>query len=163
MEPGGDAVSQLHMNRSLSHWLVLVLLALVLALAGGCSTSPMSRIDANRALYESWPMDVQSAVLEGKAIKDMTPEMVRMALGEPTRIEPRIGSTTGEETWIYEKSSGGQKLGLPNISLGGGLGGLGVSTGGRRGGRGGGGGAPAAGNREQQEVVFQNGVVTRVN
>ena len=41
----------------------------------GCSTSPMSRIDANRALYESWPVDMQSAVLDGKAVKGMTPDV----------------------------------------------------------------------------------------
>ena len=126
----------------------------------GCSTSPMSRIDANRALYESWPVDMQSAVLDGKAVKGMTPEMVRMALGEPTRIEPRAGSTTSEETWVYQKS-GASNLSLPNISLGGGMGGVGVSTG-RRGG-GGGGGSRSRSNAEDQQVVFQNGVVTRVD
>lgn len=120
----------------------------------GCSTSPVSRIDANRALYESWPIDMQSAVLEGRAVKDMTPDMVRMALGEPTRIEPRVGSTTGEEVWIYQKG-GGMNLPRPNISLGGMIGGVGVSTGG--------GGGRSRNTVEEQEVVFQNGVVTRVN
>jgi hypothetical protein len=118
----------------------------------------MSRIDANRPLYESWPNDMQSAVLEGRVVKDMTPDMVRMTLGEPTRIEPRVGSTTGEETWFYGKSGGGTGMSRPNISLGGGMGGLGISTGRR-----GGGGSPAAGSAEEQEIVFENGVVKRVN
>jgi hypothetical protein len=147
------------MDRNISRIAAIVMLAVGLA---GCSTSPMSRIDANRAQYESWPVEMQSAVLEGKAVKDMTPEMVRMALGEPTRIEPRVGSTTGEETWIYEKSGGGSRMPLPNISVGGGIGGVGVSTGGGR--RGGGSrGGNSANSAQQQEVVFQNGVVTRAD
>jgi hypothetical protein len=117
----------------------------------------MSRIDSNRAAYESWPIDVQSAVLEGRATKDMTPEMVRMALGEPTRIEPRVGSTTNEETWIYEKG-GGMNLPRPNISLGGNVGGVGVSTGGI-----GGRSSRSPSGAEEHTVVFQNGVVTRVD
>lgn len=137
------------------------LLALSFVLLTGCSSSPTSRIDANRSLYESWPIDMQSAVLEGRAVKDMTPEMVRMALGEPTRIEPKIGSSTGEETWFYGKSGGrsGMNLPLPNISLGGGIGGVGVSTG-RRGG-GGAGGSRGGSAVQEQEIVFQNGVVIR--
>ena len=146
------------MNRSPLRQAGLIAFPLAAWLLTGCSTSPMSRIDANRALYESWPVDMQSAVLEGKAVKDMTPDMVRMALGEPTRVEPRVGSTTNEETWIYEKG-GGLNLPRPNISLSGGIGGLGVSSG-RRGG-GGGGSRNAAGGAQEQEIVFQNGVVTR--
>ena len=114
----------------------------------------MSRIDSDRALYESWPVEVQSAVLEGRATVGMTPEMVRMALGQPTRVESRPGSTTGEESWIYEKG-GGMNLPRPNISLGGMIGGVGVSTGGGR--------SSGSNPTEEQDVVFQNGVVTRVN
>src|SRR5471030_870404 len=109
------------MNRSSLRRPGLILFALAWLASAGCSTSPMSRIDANRALYESWPVDMQSAVMEGKAVNDMTPEMVRMALGEPTRIEPRVGSTTGEETWIYEKGGSGTGMSRPNISLCGGM------------------------------------------
>ncbi len=152
-------------------WTGLISIALAGWLAG-CSSTPISRIDSNRALYESWPVDMQSAVLEGKVVNGMTPDMVRMALGAPTRVEPRVGSTTNEETWIYQKSSsssgggGMSRLPLPNISLG--AGGLGVSTGGggRRGGGGmggGGGGGRNATGAEEQQIVFQNGVVTRVD
>jgi hypothetical protein len=147
------------MNRSPLRLSGLIVFALAAWLLAGCSSSPMSRIDANRALYESWPVDMQAAVLEGRVVKDMTPDMVRMALGEPTRIEPKIGSTTGEETWIYEKG-GGMNLPRPNISLGGGIGGVGVSTGSRRGG---GGSRNAGGSAQEQEIVLQNGVVTRVD
>ena len=138
----------------------LIIFAFAAWLLAGCSSTPMSRIDKNRAVYESWPVDMQSAVYQGKVIAGMTPEMVRMALGEPTRIEPKVGSTTGEETWIYQ-NGGGMNLPRPNISLGGGIGGLGVSTGGRRSGGGGGGSRNASGSAQEQEVVFQNGVVIR--
>ena len=142
------------MNRLPLRFSQVALIALALSFWTGCSSSPMSRIDSNRALYESWPVEMQSAVLEGRVVKDMTPEMVRMAVGEPTRIEPRSGSTTNEETWIYEKG-GGLNLPRPNISLGGAIGGVGVTTGG--------GGGRSRSTPEEQDVVFQNGVVIRAN
>ena len=101
---------------------------------------------------------MQDAVMNGKAVKGMTPEMVRMALGEPTRIDTRSGSNAADEIWVYQKGSG-MNLGLPNISLGGSIGGIGVSSGGRRGG----GGSRSSSNAEEQQVVFQNGVVLRVD
>jgi hypothetical protein len=78
-------------------------LLLAVALAGGCSSPQFSRIDSNRELYESWPLEVRQAVLDGKAEKGMTPEMVRMAVGKPTEIV--AGSTPNEEVWVYR--SGG--------------------------------------------------------
>jgi hypothetical protein len=130
--------------------------ALGLATAG-CSTSPINRIDANRAAYESWPLEMQSAVLEGRAVKGMTPEMVRTALGAPTRVDVRSGANAEDEIWVYEKGgASGLNLPLPNIGIGGSIGGVGVSTGGR-GGRGGGGSDP-----EHQEIVFKDGTVSRV-
>lgn len=108
----------------------------------------MSRIDQNRAKYESWPLDVQDAILAGEARKGMTPEQVEMALGRPTQIVSR-GS---DEVWIYRKSAPGAGL-LDGISIGGGTGGIGV------------GGAVGTGARrqtpEEQEVVFGKGVVVR--
>ena len=126
----------------------------------GCSTSRMSRIDANRSVYESWPVEVQSAVLEGRVEKGMTPEMVRVALGEPTRVEPRSGYDPGEEVWIYVKK-GDSKMPLPNIGVGTNIGGVGVST--STGRRGGGRSRGGSGTPEETQVVFQKGVVTRVN
>jgi hypothetical protein len=133
---------------------VVALVALGLA---GCSSSPMSRIDQNRALYESWPVEMQEAVLDARVEKGMTPDRVRMARGEPTRVDTNP-SKGADEIWVYQKSSGAN-LPLPNVSVGGGIGGVGVSSG-RRGGRGG--GSRSANNADEQ-VVFQNGVVTRVD
>ena len=99
--------------------------------ATGCSSSPMGRIDANRAVYESWPIDMQSAVLEGKVLKGMTPEMVKTALGKPTKVDVRSGSNGEDEIWVYEKGGGMSGLKLPGnvgLGIGGSIGPVGVST-----------------------------------
>lgn len=119
-----------------------------------CSTSPLSRIDSNRARYESWPLDVQEAVLNGEARKGMTPEQVEMAMGKPTEVVTR-GKTGEDEVWVYRKGNAGSSL-LNNtgVSVGGGLGGVNVGTGiggGRR------------QTPEEREVVFANGVVIRAD
>ena len=115
----------------------------------------MSRIDSNRAVYETWPLEMKEAVLNGTAVKGMTPDMVEMALGKPTRIEARSGANADDEVWIYSKGSG-LNFPRPNVSLGGSIGGVGVSSGG-----GGGGRTPT--NADEKQVVFQKGVVTRVD
>jgi hypothetical protein len=119
----------------------------------------MSRIDAKRAVYETWPLEVQEAVLRKQAIPGMTPEMVEVALGKPTEIQSRVGKDGSEEVWIYKKSSMGlpSLLGNTGVSVGGNVGGVGVSTGtsGRRG------GSRAPTDSEDQEIVFRNGVVLR--
>ena len=115
-------------------------LALALAtclLAAGCSSSPqMRRIDANRGIYEQWPIEVRQAVLDGKAEVGMTPDMVEMALGKPTEVVTRSGtpSTGDDEVWIYRTGGVEQNAGM--MYPGGGMGGMGV--GGGMGGSGGG-------------------------
>ena len=119
-----------------------------LALLVGCSTSPLSRIDANRAKYESWPLEVQQAILNGEAIKGMTPEQVEMAMGRPSEIVSRAARQGDDEVWIYRKSALGSSI-LQNTGVA--VGGVGVSTstGGRR------------ATPEEREVVFTQGVVSR--
>jgi hypothetical protein len=118
----------------------------------------MSRVDANRGLYESWPLEIQEAVSSGRVIKGMTPEQVEMALGKPSRVEQRTGGANGDEIWIYGSSggSGSSILNNTSISLGGGIGGVGIGSGpigvgGRR------------SSGEEKEVVFANGVVMRAD
>ena len=117
----------------------------------------MSRIDADRAKSESWPLDVQQAVLNGQAIKGMTPEQVEMSLGKPSEVVARSAKGGDDEVWVYRKGAplGGLGGVLRNtgISVGGGVGGVGVGT------STGGGGRSAA--TEEIEVVFRNGTVSR--
>ena len=146
-------------------------LAGALSLLGACSSSPMSRIDAKRAVYETWPIDVQEAVVRKQVIPGMTPEMVEVALGKPTEVQLRVGKDGLEEVWIYKKSSaalpgllrntglsvGGVGVSNAGISVGGNVGGVGVSTGtsGRRG------GSNVPSDADDQEIVFRNGTVLR--
>ena len=128
---------------------------LVATLLVGCSTSPMSRIDSNRAEYETWPLEVQQAVINGRADKGMTEEMVRVSMGEPSKVETRDGKGGEEEVWIYKKGSGvGNLLNNASIGTGGSIGPIGVY------------GPPVplggGGNTDEEtDVVFQNGVVVR--
>lgn len=120
----------------------------------GCASSKMSRIDANRAVYESWPLEIQQAVLNGEVKPGMTPEMVRVSIGKPTQIESRPGKNGEDEVWIYRSGGGvGSLLGNTGLSIGGGVGGVNIGTdmGGRQ----------SSAVADEREVVFQNGVVLR--
>ena len=132
-------------------------IAFTLSCLVACSTSTMSRIDSNRAVYETWPIDMKEAVLSGRVIKGMTPEMVQTALGKPSQVITRSGD---DEVWVYKKGGGalsglGGLLGNTGVSVGGGVGGVSVGTGI------GGQGRPS--NSDEQEVVFQKGVVVRAD
>jgi hypothetical protein len=63
----------------------------------------MNRIDANRDVYEQWPIEVRQAVLDGKVEEGMTPDMVVMAIGKPTEVQTRSGTPQSgdDEVWIY--------------------------------------------------------------
>jgi len=121
----------------------------------------MSRIDSNRAVYESWPVDVQEAVYRGQAIPGMTPPQVEMALGKPTSVESRSGKDGPEEIWVYKKGSTQMPAILrnANVGIGTSIGGVGVGTSLPVGGGRGGSRAPV--DDESQEIVFKNGVVYR--
>jgi hypothetical protein len=134
----------------------LPLVALALSGLAACSSSTMSRIDSNRAAYETWPIEMREAVLSGRVVKGMTPDMVETTLGKPSQVITRSGD---DEVWVYKKGGAGSALGglLGNtgVSIGGGVGGVGVSTGI--------GGQRRPSNSDEQEVVFQKGVVVRAD
>jgi hypothetical protein len=140
-------------------WRVCLALGLAALAVGGCTSSPMSRIDANRALYESWPFEIQEAVLNGKIVRCMNADQVRMTLGEPTEVTGRNGRKGPEEVWVCHKGAGlSNALRNTSIGLGGGLGPIGIGTGTNLGSLGGGSTEPVV---HDQEVVFQDGVVVR--
>ena len=154
-------------------------LALIVAggLFAGCSSSQMSRIDSERDVYETWPLDVMQAVLDGRAEPGMTPEMVKMAMGKPTEVVARGNGK--EELWIYIKGGEDESSAMndPGYGMGANTGGMSVGTalggGGRNSGLnvGVGGGMGSMGNGpmrarritpiEVREVVFRDGVVER--
>lgn len=79
---------------------VSVLLAAAI-MAGGCSSSQMSRIDQNRDMYEQWPLEIRQAVLDGKVEPGMTPEMVTVSWGKPSEVVAQ--SANGDEVWVYKR------------------------------------------------------------
>jgi hypothetical protein len=128
-----------------------LLLAATAAFLAACSSSPISRIDANRAAYETWPLDVQEAVLNGEAKKGMTREQVEMALGKPSQVVSRSGT---DEVWVYRKGgTGSSLLGNTGLSVGAGMGGVSMGTGRR--------GSSRPTSSDEREVVFEKGVVVR--
>ena len=116
---------------------------------------PWSRIDAKRAVYETWPIDVQEAVVRKQVIPGMTPKMVERALGKPTEVQSRVGKVGPEEVWIYRKSSAALPGLLRHTGLSGGGGGVSTGKSGRRG------GSNAPSKADDQEIVFRNGTVLR--
>lgn len=105
----------------------------------------MSRIDRNRDIYETWPLEVRQAVLDGKVEPGMNTDMVRVAWGDPSEIST---SPAGDEIWVYSKGGSpgsvyypgggatgsgvyGQPgiYGSPSIGMGGTGTGIGISTG----------------------------------
>ena len=167
------------------------MILLAAGMVAGCSSSQMGRIERNRALYETWPIDIRQAVLDGKVEPGMTPDMVKVAWGEPTEIIQQ--SNTGDEIWVYKKGGydpamssgtmggtgmggtvgvmtggGGGTRGIYGVGggIGGGIGGgVGGGMGGGMGGVGGMGGPPTLPPTppEIREVVFRNGVVHRAD
>ena len=170
-------------------WCAALLAAGIVA---GCSSSQMGRIDANRDIYETWPIETKQAVLDGKVEQGMTPDMVRVAWGKPTEVVTRAGAPNSgdDEIWIY-RTGGGEEPAIMNSNMGmGGMGGTGgglvIGTTGRGGtviaptgsiglgGMGiGMGGASGMGGSpfpptvqrpvDEREVVFRDGVVFRAD
>jgi hypothetical protein len=152
----------------------------------------MSRIDRNRDIYETWPLEIRQAVLDGKVEPGMNPDMVRVAWGEPSEISV---SPAGDEIWVYKQGgdpgsvyypgaiggSSGIGLGSPGIGIStgrggtsigatggigisGGAGGIGMGTTGMGGM--GGMGTPIVTRPSPpdiREVVFRKGVVVRAD
>lgn len=87
----------------------LILPAALFATLLGCSspTSPdaiMDRVDANRAEYEAWPLNIKEAVLDGRVLKGMDPTMVLVARGKPSEVVDR---GNGDQVWVYRTGGGG--------------------------------------------------------
>lgn len=71
-----------------------------LAVLGACST-PHARIQRNLAQFQSYPEEARRAISSGKVALGFTEEMVRMALGSPSRIYRRTTAQGIYDVWVY--------------------------------------------------------------
>jgi hypothetical protein len=74
-------------------------LVALLALAG-CAT-PEARIQRNPELFATLAASDQQTIKEGRAALGFTPEMVRLALGDPDRVTARTDASGTNEVWRY--------------------------------------------------------------
>lgn len=105
----------------------LPLLGLAVAMFLTSCASVESRVQKHQAAFDSWPADVREKVREGKVEVGFTPEMVRVALGDPDRLFSRTTDRGVAEGWVYfdkgPKFSVGLGLGTArgNSAFGGGV------------------------------------------
>ena len=125
---------------------------LAAALAGGCvGSTPATRIEQRPAVFRAWPEAVQAKVRAGQVEVGFTPDMVRMALGEPDRVRSLVTPQGRSEIWIFFDHG-------PHFSIG--LG-VGVSSGHNAYGGGAGVGAGPDGE-ERLRVIFDGGKVSAI-
>ncbi len=158
VEPGGVAVVVIPPTLALSKQistmrLVPTLFAgAALALLAGCST-PGSRIAGHQAEFDRLPAAAQQQIRAGEVDIGFTPEMVRLALGEPDRVFTRRTEKGDIEVWGYQDHG-------PQFSIG-----IGVGSGGRHSSVGGG-VAMSTGGYDPDEkirVEFREGRVSAVD
>ena len=125
---------------------------LSLALLAACST-PDSRIAGDRAAFDQLPAEVQQKIRAGQVDVGFTPEMVRLALGEPDRKFTRKTGAGDLEVWGYHDNT-------PQFSIG-----LGIGGGGRHSAVGGGMEMSTGGYdpEEKVRVEFRAGRVSAVD
>ncbi len=90
-------------------------------LLSACSSSPDSRISKNQAAFDSLPPPAQEKIRHGQVDIGFTPEMVFLALGEPSKKYVRQTEQGSTEVWSYITTS-------PQISFGFGVGSFGGNT-----------------------------------
>jgi hypothetical protein len=72
-----------------------------LLVLAGCASPQAARIDRNPELFASFPLEAQDLIRQGSIDLGFTPEMVRMALGQPERRYVRRSIDGDGETWVY--------------------------------------------------------------
>lgn len=132
--------------------LPFLLAGAALALLAGCST-PDSRIAGHRAAFDRLPAEAQQKIRSGQVDIGFTPEMVRLALGEPDRVFTRRSDGGDTEVWGYQDHG-------PHFSFG-----IGVGSGGHHSAVGGGVAMSTGGYDpgEKIRVEFREGKVTAVD
>jgi len=92
--------------------ITLLLTLTTVVLLTGCSSTPDSRIAKNQRDFSQYPAEVQQKIRAGQVDIGFTPEMVRLALGEPTRQFNRQTETGTVELWVYHDNSPRFSIGL---------------------------------------------------
>lgn len=72
-----------------------------LVLTAGCLSTPDKRIAKAPEVFAAFPPDIQARVRKGEIDIGFTPDMVRMALGRPSRMLTRKTAAGEIEVWIY--------------------------------------------------------------
>jgi hypothetical protein len=131
----------------------LLSLLLVVALLGGCTSTPDTRIAKSRATFDQLPAEAQQKIKAGQVEVGFTPEMVQLALGDPDRVFTRHSDRGDTEVWGYRTRG-------PRFSIG-----IGMGTFGRHSSVGGGVGVSTGGDdpEEKVRVEFRDGKVTAVD
>ena len=80
--------------------LSLIISCAALAVLAGCST-PAVRINQSPEAFAKLSATDQQLIREGKVAVGFTPEMVRLALGEPDRVYTRTDASGVNESWSY--------------------------------------------------------------
>lgn len=128
----------------MNRFLPIVLLC-TLGVLSGCASTPDRRIQSQKSEFDGYSPAVQAKIRAGEIDVGYTPQMVRMALGEPSTVFVRDTAAGKSEVWAY--LDGG-----PSFSLGLGLGSFGSHVGGGLGVS-----VPVAGGSEEKlRVIFKD-------
>ncbi|HEU5081624.1 MAG TPA: hypothetical protein VFT72_20595 [Opitutaceae bacterium] len=79
---------------------LMLLFAVFGLLFAACST-PESRIKKNPEIFSKLSPEEQQLIKEGKVGIGFTPEMVKLAIGDPDRVTTRTDANGVTETWRY--------------------------------------------------------------
>jgi len=80
--------------------LSILITCTALAVLAGCVT-PAARINRSPEVFAKLSTTDQQLIREGKVAVGFTPEMVRLALGEPDRVFTRTDASGVNEAWSY--------------------------------------------------------------
>jgi hypothetical protein len=76
----------------------------LLLLLAGCASTPAKRIEQNQKVFDALPVADQARIRGGQIDLGYTPDMTRIALGEPQRKLVRRTAEGSAEIWTYTEN-----------------------------------------------------------